>query len=75
MKTNIKRIDTLIALYNKSLTTATHQRLMYLWNLMATYAMKESSVNPKWVVIVDTNRELKVLHPKVLKNINTSVNE
>ncbi len=63
MKTNVKRIDTLIALYNKSLTTATHQRLMYLWNSMATYAMKESSVQINWGVIVDTNGELKVFKP------------
>ena len=51
MKTNIKRIDTLIALYNKSLATATHERLMYLWNLLAMYAMEEST-ELKWAVMV-----------------------
>ena len=69
MKTNVKRIDTLIALYNKSLATATHERLMYLWDLMATYAMKEPPVNPRWVVAVDTDRKLKVLKPKLLTRV------
>lgn len=51
MKTNIKRIDTLIALYNKSLATATHSRLMYIWNLLVMYAMEEKE-QQNWVVMV-----------------------
>lgn len=59
MKTNIKRIDTLIALYNKSLATATHQRLMYLWSLLVMYAMEESN-ELKWAVMVVPSRKLQV---------------
>ncbi len=59
MKTNVKRIDTLILLYNKSLATATHTRLMYLWNLLVMYAMEEST-ELKWAVMVVPSRKLQV---------------
>jgi len=51
MKTNIKRIDTLIALYNKSLATATHERLMYLWSALTVYA-KEETIALKWTIMI-----------------------
>lgn len=59
MKTNIKRIDTLIALYNKSIETATHTRLMYLWNLLTVYVLEEST-SLNWGIIVVPSRKLQV---------------
>ena len=68
MKTNIKRIDTLIALYNNSLATATHERLMYLWNLLAMYAMEEKEQQDWFVMVVPCDIERVTGKLKVFKS-------